>query len=155
MGFDVYCTSELSIRKEDAERARKIVEEYHASMKEKEYYRPGIKEYDHGSELVMYDLEEGGDDGEEIVGWLHNDTLYELMHPLILDLRDAGVPVTGWIYQNFEDAEITMTYYVDGHEIGYLNEFGLARMCMRHILNDGRIDPNLVNKPFTVNKKEE
>ena len=143
MGYDVECVSELPIRNEDVEKARELVEKYHESMEDKEYFKPGIRPYGSHYELVLYDLTEGDD---VVVGSLHNDTLYELLDPVIRYLKENGVPITGWLFQNYEGTEVSTTIYKDGKELGYLNECGLSRMCLKYILNDGgKIDFKLIN----------
>ena len=154
MGFDTYCISELIVPENDVTKAVELIKEYHKTSGS-EYYQPAIKNYGGHHELVAYDLfevEMGEDeyfihteDDKEVIGNLHNDTLYEILHPYVTYLRDNGVFITGWIYINYDGIELSYTFYLDGDELGYLNELGLGRMCMRHVLNDGRIDFDLVN----------
>ena len=147
MGFDVYCISELPIRNEDVEKAKQLVEQYCADYPNEEY-RPGIKLYEH-HELVMYDISHAESDEDEVIGHLHNETLYELIDPVLKFLKDNGVYITGWIHQNFDDGEVCTTFFKDSEELGYLNDLGLSRMCLKYIMNDGaKIDFKLVNKPF-------
>ena len=154
MGFDMYNMSELIIKDDDVQKAAGLLKELY-SAQGLEYYHPAVKDYGGHHELVLYDTCEvdidddefliGKEDDRDVIGNLHNDSLYEQIHPYIVYLRDNGVLINGWIYGNYDGCEVSYTFYVDGNEMGYLNELGLGRMCLAHILKDGKIDFDLVN----------
>lgn len=168
MGYDNRHVTELEIPPGLAKKAEEVLAEYvnNGAMNEydKEYYIPGIQYINNGRvELVMYDrypMDMGkaiddedirpvmGDEfNDNIIGWLHNECVTNLLDPVIIYLRDNGVPVTGWVFTDTEECECWYAFWLDGNILKEgLNEIGAARFAMHYLKEHGAFDHSIMNR---------
>ena len=168
MGYDNRHVTELEIPPELAKKAEEVLAEYvnNGAMDEnvKQYYVPGIQYMDNGRvELVMYDrdpmdfgepiedddIKSVMDDrfNDNVIGWLHNECVTNLLDPVIIYLRDNDVPVTGWVFTDTEGIECWYAFWLDGNLLKEgLNEIGAARFAMHYLKEHGAFDHNIMNR---------
>jgi len=168
MGYDNRHVTELEILSELAKKAEEVLGKYVNEIMDenvKQWYVPGIQYIDNGRvELVMYDRDPidsgetiededikpvmGDKFNDNIIGYLHNECVTNLLDPVIIYLRDNGVPVTGWVYTDTEGMESWYAFWIDGNILDKgLNEIGAARFAMSYLKeHDGVFDRKIMNR---------
>lgn len=167
MGYDNRHVTELEIPPELAKKAEELLAEYENNLTTDEslkWYVPGIQYIDNGRvELVMYDrypMDAGEsiededikpvmDDefNDNVIGWLRNECVTNLLDPIIIYLRDNGVPVTGWVFTDTEGIECWYAFWIDGNLLKEgLNEIGAARFAMHYLKERGTFDKDIMNR---------
>ena len=168
MGFDNRHVTELEIPPELAKKAEEVLAEYVNDVMDehvKSWYVPGIQYIDNGRvELVMYerdsmnssesieddDIEPVMDDrfNDNVIGWLHSECVTNLLDPVIIYLRNNGVPVTGWVFTDTEQMECWYAFWIDGNILKEgLNEIGAARFAMHYLKENGGVfDHGIMNR---------
>lgn len=132
MSFDCDFRFKFTIRKEDKDKAKELLDKWTAEHDTEDTYMDFYPDIHEENDEVQFIL---CNEWDELLGTLHNDYLHSHLDEIIGYLNDNGIPVTGWlltIYESGQDAWYDI--WIDGKfgaSFGYEDTAEALMMCIQ------------------------